>query len=194
MADRILITGGVRSGKSRAAEQRLAGSISVLYIATARCLDSEMARRIQRHRETRPAHWVTAETSSHLSAVLDAHPQGDVLLDCVPNMVTNLMLDAEPEYDHLSNERVEEIEAMIGREFDELMDTLEQQDRRAVLVTNEVGLGLVAPYRMGRVFTDILGRLNQRLAARCDEVCLMACGLPLVLKSPAGRDAEKTAL
>ena len=182
MGERILITGGVRSGKSREAEQRLAGSEKVLYIATARCLDPEMERRIQRHREARPAHWVTAEASSHLSAVLEEHPEGDVLLDCVSNMVTNLMLDAEPDYDSLSNDRVEEIEAMITREFDELMDALERQGRRAVLVTGEVGLGLVAPYRMGRVFTDILGRLNQRLA---DEVCLMACGLPLVLKKPA---------
>lgn len=66
-------------------------------------------------------------------------------------MVTNLMLDAEPDYEPLSNARVEEIEAMIGREFDELMDTLELQDRRAVLVTNEVGCSLVSPYRMGRV-------------------------------------------
>lgn len=188
MAQRILITGGVRSGKSRAAEQRLAQSGQVLYIATARCLDKEMERRIQLHQQSRPAHWTTAEASRHLSAVLEEHPDGDVLLDCVSNMVTNLMLDAEPDYEPLSNARVEEIEAMISREFDELMDTLELQDRRAVLVTNEVGCSLVSPYRMGRVFADILGRLNQRLAARCDEVCLMACGLPLTLKPPRNPD------
>ena len=185
MAHLVLVTGGMRSGKSRYAEERLKDSRQVLYIATARCLDKEMERRIEHHRASRPAHWVTAEACRDLDEVLRQHPKRDVLLDCVTNMVTNLMLDAEPDYDSMSNDRVEEIEAMITREFDELMDALERQGRRAVLVTGEVGLGLVAPYRMWRVFTDILGRLNQRLAARCDEVCLMACGLPLVLKKPA---------
>ena len=185
MSHRILITGGVRSGKSRAAEQRLAQSGQVLYIATARCLDSEMERRIEKHRQSRPSHWTTVEASSHLSQVLLQHPVGDILLDCVSNMVTNLMLDAEPDYDSLPMARIEEIEALVDHEFDEVMDELERQDRNAVLVTNEVGGGLVSPYRMGRVFADITGRLNQRLAARCDEVCLMVCGLPQILKSPA---------
>lgn len=97
-------------------------------------------------------------------------------------MVTNLMLDAESDYDRVSTARVEEIEADIAREFDRLTDALGRQDRRAVLVTNEVGLSLVSPYRMGRVFTDILGRMNQRLAARANEVYFLACGIPMRLK------------
>lgn len=177
-----LLTGGVRSGKSSLAERLLADSPAVLYIATARCLDDEMKRRVQLHRQVRPAHWVTAEASRDLDQVLKRHPEGDVLLDCVSNMVTNLMLDAEPDYDGLPMARVEEIEAMIAGEFDKLVRTLEEQDRNAVLVTNEVGLSLVSPYRMGRVFTDILGRLNQRLAAASDQVYLLSCGLPLQLK------------
>ena len=189
MSERILITGGVRSGKSNAAEQRLMRSKKVLYIATARCLDGEMAQRIARHRETRPAHWITAEASRDLPAVLGQHPEGDVLLDCVSNMVTNLMLDAEPDYEQVSGQRVGEIEREITAEFDALLDALERQDRTAVLVTNEVGGGLVSNYRMGRIFTDIVGRLNQHLAARCDRVILMACGLPLILKSPAAPGA-----
>lgn len=182
MAHILLVTGGVRSGKSARAEQELADSKSVLYIATARCLDKEMERRIALHRQARPAHWVTAEADRELDRVLTGHPEGDVLLDCVPNMVTNLMLDAEPDYDGLSMARVEEIERQIGEEFDRLTEALHARPGKAVLVTGEVGLGLVSPYRMGRVFTDILGRLNQRLAARADEVILMACGLPLRLK------------
>lgn len=114
--------------------------------------------------------------------MLEENPGGAVLLDCVSNMVTNLMLDAEPDYDALSQARVEEIERDVTAEFDRLMDTLHRQGRRAVIVTNEVGLGLIAPYRLGRVFADILGRVNQRLAARSDEVYLLACGLPLRLK------------
>lgn len=182
MSHITLVTGGVRSGKSRFAESRLAESRQVLYIATARCLDSEMERRIQLHQQSRPDHWITAEATKDLDRVLEDHLQGDVFLDCVGNMVTNLMLDAESDYDRVSTARVEEIEADIAREFDRLTDALGRQDRQAVLVTNEVGLSLVSPYRMGRVFTDILGRMNQRLAARADEVYFLACGIPMRLK------------
>lgn len=178
----ILLTGGVRSGKSAMAQRLLEDGGEVLYIATARCLDGEMERRIALHRASRPAGWQTVEASARLDRVLEEHPAGAVLLDCVSNMVTNLMLDAEPDYDTLSQIRVEEIERDIAGEFDRLMDTLDRQARRAVIVTNEVGLGLVSPYRLGRVFADILGRVNQRLAARSDEVYLLSCGLPLRLK------------
>ena len=141
-----------------------------------------MERRIALHRASRPAGWQTVEASARLDRVLAEHPAGAVLLDCVSNMVTNLMLDAEPDYDTLSQIRVEEIERDIASEFDRLMDTLDRQARRAVIVTHEVGLGLGSPYRLGRVFADILGRVNQRLAARSDEVYLLSCGLPLRLK------------
>ena len=198
MSHLILLTGGVRSGKSAQAERLLAGSPAVLYIATARCLDGEMARRIEAHRSRRPAHWVTAEASAALDEVLRAHPEGDVLLDCVTNMVTNLMLDEEPEYEALSRARVEEIEAHIEEEIDRLLSGLlvrgelsnykmypsglRQRSGLAVLVTGEVGLGLVAPYRMGRIFADILGKVNQQLAAQADEAYFMACGFPIRLK------------
>ncbi len=182
MAPIILVTGGVRSGKSRYAEGLLKDSERVVYIATARCLDSEMERRIQLHQQNRPAHWVTAEATRDLDRVLEAQPEGDVFFDCVGNMITNLMLDAEPDYDSLPMVRIEEIEADIIREFDKLTATLRRQNRRAVLVTNEVGLSLVSPYRMGRVFTDFLGRMNQRLAAEADEVFFLACGIPMRLK------------
>ena len=182
MAPIILVTGGVRSGKSRYAEGRLQDSRRVVYIATARCLDREMERRIQLHQQKRPAHWVTVEATRDLDQVLETQPEGDVFFDCVGNMITNLMLDAEPDYDGLPMARIEEIEADIIREFDQFIAALRRQDRRAVLVTNEVGLSLVSPYRMGRVFTDILGRMNQRLAAEADEVFFLACGIPMRLK------------
>ena len=182
MGTRILLTGGVRSGKSQLAEQLMAHSPQVLYIATARCLDKEMERRIELHRQRRPDTWTTAEASSRLDQVLERYPQGDVLLDCVTNMVTNLMLDMEPDYDELSMVRIEEIEQAIRHEFVLFMDKLREQDRRAVLVTNAVGLSLVSPYRMGRVFSDIVGRLNQMLAAECDEVQFLISGIPLRVK------------
>ncbi|MCI9413771.1 MAG: bifunctional adenosylcobinamide kinase/adenosylcobinamide-phosphate guanylyltransferase [Clostridiales bacterium] len=182
MSRLILITGGIRSGKSRQAEQLLAGSADVLYIATARCFDEEMERRIAVHRASRPAKWITAEQYRDLDRLLQRHPDRDVLLDCVSNMVTNLMLDAESDYDHISMERAESVEQDIRRQFGRFLEELRRRQHTAVLVTNECGSGLVAPYRLGRIFADIMGRLNQYLAGFCDEVYLMSCGLPLQLK------------
>lgn len=182
MARLILITGGIRSGKSRMAEQLLAHTSSVLYMATAHCTDEEMRRRIAFHRASRPAAWTTVEQYRGLDSLVEQSPAADVLLDCVSNMVTNLMLDAESEFDHLPAERAEEIERDIHEEFRRFLDALEKRENTAVLVTCECGSGLVSPYRLGRIFTDILGRINQYLASRCQEVYLMSCGLPLQLK------------
>ena len=182
MAHLVLVTGGMRSGKSRYAEERLKDSRQVLYIATARCLDKEMERRIKHHRASRPAHWVTAEACRDLDAVRRQHPAGDVLLDCVTNMVTNLMLDEEEDYDALSMDRIEQIEAGIRGQMARLVEQARRQERTVILVSGEVGMSLVPVYRMGRVFTDILGRVNQYLAAQSDEVVFMVSGLPMQVK------------
>lgn len=182
LAHLVLVTGGMRSGKSRYAEERLKDSRQVLYIATARCLDKEMERRIEHHRASRPAHWVTAEACRDLDEVLRQHPEGDVLLDCVTNMVTNLMLDEEEDYDALSMDRIEQIEAGIRGQMARLVEQARRQERTVILVSGEVGMSLVPVYRMGRVFTDILGRVNQYLAAQSDEVVFMVSGLPMQVK------------
>ncbi len=182
LAHLVLVTGGMRSGKSRYAEERLKDSRQVLYIATARCLDKEMERRIEHHRASRPAHWVTAEACRDLDEVLRQHPEGDVLLDCVTNMVTNLMLDEEEDYDALSMDRIEQIEAGIRGQMARLVEQARRQERTVILVSGEVGMSLVPVYRMGRVFTDILGRVNQYLAAQSDEVIFMVSGLPMQVK------------
>lgn len=176
------LPGGMRSGKSRYAEERLRESRQVLYIATARCLDKEMERRIAHHRASRPAQWVTAEACRDLDEVLRQHPEGDVLLDCVTNMVTNLMLDEEADYDALTMDRIEQIETGIREQMARLVEQARRQDRTVVLVSGEVGMSLVPVYRMGRVFTDILGRVNQYLAEQSDEVIFMVSGLPLQVK------------
>ncbi len=182
MAHLVLVTGGMRSGKSRYAEERLKDSRQVLYIATARCLDKEMERRIAHHRASRPAQWVTAEACRDLDEVLRQHPEGDVLLDCVTNMVTNLMLDEEADYDALTMDRIEQIENGIREQMARLVEQARRQDRTVVLVSGEVGMSLVPVYRMGRVFTDILGRVNQYLAEQSDEVIFMVSGLPMQVK------------
>lgn len=182
MAKIILVTGGVRSGKSRFAEQLLQDRKQVVYVATARCLDEEMARRIHHHQSGRPATWTTCEASSQLDVHLQQYPSGDVLLDCVSNMITNLMLDAQQDYEDVPSETIEKIEKHIQHEFQLFIDACKLREGLVVIVTNEVGWCLVSPYRMGRIFSDIIGRVNQQLADQADEVFLMVCGLPQKLK------------
>lgn len=105
-----------------------------------------------------------------------------MLLDCVTNMVTNLMLDEEADYDALTMDRIEQIENGIREQMARLVEQARRQDRTVVLVSGEVGMSLVPVYRMGRVFTDILGRVNQYLAEQSDEVIFMVSGLPLQVK------------
>jgi adenosylcobinamide kinase/adenosylcobinamide-phosphate guanylyltransferase len=176
-----LILGGARSGKSRHAEQiALASGLAVTVIATAQALDAEMAARIARHRHDRPASWHTVETPTALADALRAHtaPSRCVIVDCLTlwlgNLIaTNQPLPEPPAPPHLPD---------YARERDALLDTLPDLPGLIVLVSNEVGLGLVPETPLGRYFRDEAGWLNQAVAARCDQVTLVAAGLPLRLK------------
>jgi adenosylcobinamide kinase/adenosylcobinamide-phosphate guanylyltransferase len=171
-----LVLGGVRSGKSRWA-QELAGEFeSVAYVATAQARDAEMRAKIQRHQEDRPAHWQTVEEPLELGRVVADHgPDCDLLLvDCLTVFVSNLMEAAETDA------------ASMVRRLDDFLGALRTTPAAVVLVSNEVGSGVVPPYPAGRVFRDALGELNQRVAAIADNVVLMVAGLPLALKGSIG--------
>ncbi|OHX21526.1 bifunctional adenosylcobinamide kinase/adenosylcobinamide-phosphate guanylyltransferase [Chromobacterium sphagni] len=168
-----LISGGARSGKSAYAEslaRRHRGPVR--YLATAEVRDAEFAARVERHRAQRPAHWQLGEAGRGLAAVIAAHDRIDglLLVDCL-GMWLMRFFGAEgfdqPGYD---------------AERDALLAALEQGRGEILLVSNEVGWGVVAGDAETRRFVDELGRLNQQAAARCDRVTLMACGLPLALK------------
>jgi adenosylcobinamide kinase/adenosylcobinamide-phosphate guanylyltransferase len=162
-----LVIGGARSGKSHHAEQRaLESGLSVTYIATAEVHDDEMAERIAHHRARRPVHWQTREAPLALTAALrDASSANTcVLVDCLTLWLSNLMF-AEKE-----------------TEIGSLLDTLPTLPGRIILVSNEVGWGIVPENALARRFRDEQGRLNQRIAALADNVTLVAAGLPLVLK------------
>ena len=181
----VLILGGARSGKSAHAERlaRARGG-TVLFVATATAGDEEMARRIAAHRAARPAAWRTIEApvavADQLAADGQAPPAATVLLDCLTLVVSNLLLAHEAAGEDEVTRRVEaEIDALLGR-FDEGEATW-------IVVSNEVGSGLVPPYPLGRLYRDLLGRANQQLAARADRVYLMVAGLPLDLKALTGR-------
>lgn len=165
-----LVLGGARSGKSAYAESLLAGG-PALYIATGQAFDDEMAERIRLHVARRGPHWTTLEEPLDLAAALDRHldPARPVLVDCLTLWISNLM--------HAGRD----VAAATG----ELAEVLVDPAGPVVLVSNEVGLGLVPDNRMAREFRDHQGRVNQRLAQICRRVVFVAAGLPLTLKDQA---------
>lgn len=171
---KVLVTGGVRSGKSRHAESLLTGSVS--YVApgptTDEDADPDWAARIVAHRAHRPATWTTVETRDLTAALaLD----GPVLVDCLGTWLSAVM-DANTLWEAPS----EQVSAVIDGLLDEAVAALAGRDD-VVLVTNEVGLGVVPSHRSGRLFRDLLGVVNQRLATACDEVHLVIAGRVLRL-------------
>jgi adenosyl cobinamide kinase/adenosyl cobinamide phosphate guanylyltransferase len=162
-----LVLGGARSGKSRHAEQLLTRHAAPwIYIATAQAFDDEMRLRIAEHQARRHEGWHTIEAPIDLPGVLDREMTRPVLIDCLTLWLTNLMLG--------------------GRDISGAIAALEAAlDRRrapAVLVSNEVGFGIVPETPLGRAFRDEAGLLNQRIAARAGRVLFMIAGLPLTLK------------
>jgi adenosylcobinamide kinase/adenosylcobinamide-phosphate guanylyltransferase len=179
-----LILGGARSGKSLLAEKRAAEcGLAVIYLATAEARDGEMARRIAHHRERRPTDWGCAEETLHLAARLRqlARPDTCILVDCLTLWLSNLLFVGQ------AAKQAEAGEAIACPLFDAettaLIDTLPGLPGRIILVSNEVGWGIVPMHPVSRLFADEQGRLNQRVAAVCDEVTLVAAGLPLTLKA-----------
>ncbi len=176
----ILILGGARSGKSTHAEKlalELAGP-DVLYIATAQAFDDEMRARIAAHRAARPAGWRTLEAPSLIAAAPAEAigPARVVLLDCLTLLASNavLALGEEP--------TAHAAEAAVDAEVSALLAAYRAGSATWIVVSNEVGLGLVPPYPLGRAYRDALGRANQRLAAVADRVLFMMAGLPLTVK------------
>jgi adenosylcobinamide kinase/adenosylcobinamide-phosphate guanylyltransferase len=168
----ILVLGGARSGKSAFAERLLlATDCKLTYLATSVAGDEEMAARIKRHRETRSQTWQTIEEPlAIVNALKRETGEGHaVLLDCLTLWLSNLFMEA---YD-------------VDREIEKLANFLQGALLPIVLVSNEIGLGLVPETKLGRDFRDAQGRLNQRIAACVPTVIFVAAGLPLYLKGSA---------
>ena len=178
-----LVVGGARGGKSRFA-QELAEKTgeSVLFVATAEAGDEEMRRRIEKHRSSRPASWRTLEATSGLADHIRKESNGEnvVLIDCITLLVNNIIGESGREGEQIEEEHVE---GKIIKEINELIDYIDVSDARFVIVSNEVGLGLVPVSHLGRFYRDVLGLANQLLAHHADEVYLMVCGLPVPLKT-----------
>jgi adenosylcobinamide kinase/adenosylcobinamide-phosphate guanylyltransferase len=166
-----LILGGARSGKSALAE-RLAreSSMAVTYIATATAGDGEMSARIAHHRARRPAEWRVVEEPLRLAEVIKAHAAPDrcLIVDCLTLWLNNLL--------------AAENESLLRDECADLLESLPTLPGRILLVSNEVGMGIVPLGELSRRFCDEAGRLHQYLAQICERVVFVAAGLPLVLK------------
>ncbi|MCH7592946.1 MAG: bifunctional adenosylcobinamide kinase/adenosylcobinamide-phosphate guanylyltransferase [Chloroflexi bacterium] len=179
-----LIIGGARSGKSSLAERLASRRHRVLFVATAQPGDAEMAERIAAHRAARPDDWDTLEEPLNpAGAILSARGDGGerydvIVIDCLTLWVSNLMLAGNPAISDAPD---------YDAETATLLETYESGDSSWIVVTNEVGLGVVPPSESGRAFRDALGRVNAAFAHRADHVISMTAGLALDLKSLGAR-------
>lgn len=180
------IIGGARSGKSdyaaRAAEEARG---QVLFIATARPLDEEMRGRIAAHRLRRPASWRTLEIPVGVGGHLLEHPQDAevVVLDCLTLLISNTLLEVTPDADHPDEDAAR---AVVEQEIELLLKAIDVSGSRWLVVSNEVGQGIVPTYPLGRLFRDLLGWANKQLADEADEVIWMVAGIPV----PIGQHRE----
>jgi adenosylcobinamide kinase/adenosylcobinamide-phosphate guanylyltransferase len=182
-----LILGGARSGKSMLAETRAAESgLRVVYVATAQALDGEMRRRIAHHQARRPATWGLVESPLDLAGHLhrNAAPGTCLLVDCLTLWLSNLLFSGKAAAQAEAGEAIDC--ALFRDEVQALIDVLPGLPGRVIMVSNEVGWGIVPMSAVSRLFADEQGRLNQRVAAVCERVTLVAAGQPLVLKSTTG--------
>lgn len=180
----ILILGGARSGKSRFA-QKLAAELGkrVLYVATGEAHDEEMRQRIDEHRRNRPPNWRTLEVPVNVGRrILEEIGNAQVVvLECLTLLVSNVIGESTAESDPEAVD-VPLLEERLDLELRELMGAVNTARAYSIVVSNEVGLGLVPANRLGRLYRDLLGKANQAFAERADEVYLMVAGLPLQLK------------
>jgi len=181
----ILVTGGARSGKSSfAVNLATQAGGEVLFVATARAGDEEMVRRIAEHQASRPAHWRTLEAPRNVgTAIKGSLSEGQfVILDCLGVLVSNILMDAIGDDADACQPRFQSIKEEVIAEIESLVSAFRHSRSDFVVVTNEVGEGLVPPYPLGRAFRDLVGMANQSLAAQADEVYLLVCGIPVEVK------------
>lgn len=184
----ILVTGGASSGKSQFAERLVQALLEerlgrVLYIATSQAFDSEMATRIERHKQSRPDYWHTYETHRDIGELIKrkGHDYSVVLLECVTTLLSNLLFD---ETGDLPPEQMDfaALEVLLNQQIEQLIAACQHSECDIVIVTNELGLGIVPENRLARHFREIAGKINQRLAQAADEVHFVVSGIDMKIK------------
>jgi adenosylcobinamide kinase / adenosylcobinamide-phosphate guanylyltransferase len=177
-----LVLGGVRSGKSWYAHQLAKSFASVTFIATARPSDAEMRRRIAAHRRERPKRWRTVEAPTALAAIIrreSAHAQV-IVIDCLTTYLGNQMMDSRHKWRETKA-------ALAESDTEEVCDAIESAKSSVIIVSNEVGSGVVPAFRSGRIYRDLLGELNKHVARIADLVVFMIAGQPLIIKPEGSR-------
>jgi len=179
---RILVLGGARSGKSQFAQDRAQRTANkVLFVATAEALDDEMKQRITAHQQSRPQHWQTLEVSRGVGKQMakEIRDAELVVIDCITLLVSNILTEGDivPDQAHISV-----AEKLTMAEVADIVDCMNKSSASFIIVSNEVGLGLVPGSPLERAYRDILGRANQSLAKNMDEVYLLVAGIPIEIK------------
>lgn len=175
----ILLTGGARSGKSSKAQELAAKTGgAVLFVATATAGDDEMQQRIEMHRKSRPKDWKTLEVTSNLASEITKNigSEKTVIVDCITLLVNNIFEQCGATPNPVA------VEKAVTAELNELIKCMKKSRANFIIVTNEVGLGIVPGDRVSRFYRDLLGKANQILAASVDEVYFMVAGIAISVK------------
>lgn len=178
-----LVLGGVRSGKSSYATSLAKESkLPVTYIASGLSSDPEMRRRFEEHKKSRPKSWSVIEANGKVVEALEEVDlkSGLIILDCLTMFVGELVGRYQISDDDLIDEKIEK---EISKRVDEFLDIIGKLKSTVIVVSNEVGLGVVPPYPAGRLFRDLVGLTNRKLAEQADEVIMMTAGIPVEIKN-----------
>lgn len=181
----ILVLGGARSGKSEFAEELVKkANLPVTYIATAKPKDEEMEHRILLHKQRRPPDWKTEEENYFLPQLVErcGQNEGVLLIDCLTVWATNLLIEKESPY---SSEDNFEKERLILEQAELLAQKASESKAKIIMVANELGLGVIPAYPLGRTFRDVAGRVNRAIAKKADKVYLVIAGLAIDIKDLA---------
>lgn len=180
------MTGGARSGKSAFA-QKIAyeKELDVAYIATAEAADEEMRARIEKHKAERPSHWHTYECPYSILPAVEENGHALYLVDCLTVYISNLIFKKAPHWDEktgIGQIEADAIEGEVAQDIIALLEYAEKSESTFVIVSNEVGMGIVPQTPLGRYFRDMTGRMNMTVAARAAEAYMLVSGLPVKLK------------
>ena len=178
----ILILGGARSGKSRFAREMASGfSDRVFFVATGEALDEEMRQRIEEHKKERPPNWCSLEVPLGIGKRIQEESSDAqvVIVDCLTLLVSNVIGQCGDDPEQISTQSAQE---KLTDEIDELIECINDSTATFILVSNEVGMGLVPDNKLGRLYRDLLGKTNQIFAQRADRVYFMLSGIPFSLK------------
>lgn len=185
MSKIILVTGGARSGKSNFAESLCKErNNKTLYIATSIPCDDEMKDRVKKHRDSRPSEWKTYEIYKDIySIIMEINNNYEtVILDCVTLLVNNLMFSYKIDIDNAKSDEINALEFYIKDQVNKLLEEIKLTNLYFVFVTNELGMGIVPGNKLSRIYSDVVGRINQLIASKSDEVHFVVSGIPIRIK------------